>query len=221
MHRFITKNTLLGLIVAVSILAVSCDGISDADSDLGTSLDPIENVVAIDNADQVQITVNRTENAYFRIAYAGIGANDVVEDGERESWCIDWKIPIDSNDAVYTGVKLYSTENVRGWERLNYLLNIKDELLSDMDITYREIQLVIWSLRGTPQFNLNEVALEDLPPRMRSNGEAAFSYDKVNEILSIVEAGYEDLEYESGTLFAVIGETPPDVQTVISVVEKR
>lgn len=221
MYSFISKITLVGLLISLFLIAVSCDGISDADSDLDTSLQPIENVVAVDNADQVQITVNRTENAYFRIEFDGIGSNEVIENGEKESWCIDWNIPIDSNGGVYDGVKLYSTENVRGWERLNYLLNIKDDLLSDMDITYREIQLAIWSLRGLPEFNLNQIELEDLPSRMRENGEPTFSYDKVDEILSIVEAGYEDFEYVSGSLFAVIGETPADVQTVITVVEKQ
>ncbi|MCC5914469.1 MAG: hypothetical protein JJU46_08860 [Balneolaceae bacterium] len=214
------KYSALFLILAMVLFSVSCDDVMDANDDLDSSLQPVENVVPVENGDSVSITVNRAAASYFSVDVQDIGSNSIIVNGERESWCIDWQKPIDSNGGQYSNVKLYSTENVRGWQRLNYLLNIKDDLLEDLDITYREIQLAIWSLRGFPEFNLSEVALEDLPSRMRSNGEPTFSHDKVDEILSIVEDGYSDFEYESGVLYAVIAETPPDVQTVIVVVEK-
>jgi hypothetical protein len=74
-------------------------------------------------------------------------------------------------------------------------------------------------LRGNPEFNAESIEVDDLPARMRSNGEANFDKDRVNEILAIIEAGYEDFEFTDGTRYAVIAETPSDVQTVITVVE--
>lgn len=214
-------SPLVILLIASLLCIISCEGITDGDNDLDRSLDPIEDVTPVENANQVNITVNRTDSAYFRIDFQNIGENSVISNGEYESWCIDWNIPINPDGGEYSDVVIYSTENVRGWERLNYLFNIKDDLLHEMDITYREIQPSIWSLTGFPEFNLREVDLDDVPSRMRSGGEPAFSYEKVDEILSIVENGYSEFEYESGVLFAVIGETPADVQTVIGVVEKR
>lgn len=90
---------------------------------------------------------------------------------------------------------------------------------ADPELTYREIQAVVWSLRGLPEFNLNAISDEDLPSRLQSDGQANFSREKVNSILEIVDDGYEDFEFTEGTRFAVIAETPADVQTVITVVQ--
>jgi hypothetical protein len=90
---------------------------------------------------------------------------------------------------------------------------------ADPDITYREFQAVVWSLRGLPEFNLEAVLDKDLPSRLREGDEANFSREKVATILEIIEAGYRDFEFTEGTRYAVIAETPFDVQSVITVVE--
>jgi hypothetical protein len=210
-------------VIYMIVFFTACNDVTDHDdNDLGDSLTPVENVTPIEGGEGSTMTVNRG-GAYFSIQFENILPNDVIDNGTREGWCIDWQKPIDSRGGVYDDIPLYSTENVRGWEKLNYLLNIKDDLNADGErFGYREIQLAIWSLRGYPEFNLHDLEVDELPERMvDGDSEPLFSYEKVDELLSIVDAGYEDFEYEAGTKFAVIGETPSDIQTVITVVEKK
>lgn len=99
------------------------------------------------------------------------------------------------------------------WKPLNYLLNISQELKNnDPDLTYR----------ANPKFNVDTITVDDLPSLFKKEaGERNFSTEKVKQILSIVEVGYKDFIFSSGTKFAVIAETPPDVQTIFGVVEKK
>lgn len=219
----IQPNTLLSLFAFIffALIISSCGNLTSESEDLTDSLDPVENVTAIIGADSSTLTVNQSETAYFKLAFQDIQDNNDITNGYvGDGWCIDWQVSIDSNDASYTNISLYSTFNVEKWYPLNFLLNIKDDLMqADQELTYREIQLAVWSLRGYPEFNLNEVPVKNLPSRMKENGEPNFSYEKVETILEIVEAGYEDFEFTEGTKYAVIAETPSDVQTVITVVE--
>lgn len=217
-------------ILGLSLLLVSCDslfnGNKDGDKpDLGDSLDPIEEVILIEEATNSTLTVNvnSKKEAYFSIDFTNISSNTIINNGIRDAWCIDvWK-SINSNNGVYHNIKLYSTDLVEQWKPLNYLLNIEKRLRDqDPDVSWLEIQLVIWSLRAYPKFDLDSAKLEDLPGQFRSNGQPTFNTEKVKEILNIVDANYQDFNYQkSGVKFAVIGEMPVDVQTIITVVERE
>ncbi|MDZ7757199.1 hypothetical protein [Rhodohalobacter sp.] len=218
-----SKLNFLLPIYLIFIIAVftSCINSTNSEEDISDSLDPVEDVTAITGAENSSIIVNRGSDSYFVIQFSQIQNNEIIENGyEGEGWCIDWQVAIDSDNGTYDNIQLYSTFNVEKWNPLNYFFNIVDDLKSaDPELTYREFQVVIWSLRGFPEFNLEAIPNENLPSRMRTNGEINFSRDKVNTILEIVEGGYEDFEFVEGTRFAVIAETPSDVQTVITVVE--
>jgi len=215
------KISIWALCTIVLFIIAACSNPTSNDGGLEDSLDPVEDVTPITGAQNTTMNVNRGPDSYFVLGFSSVESNDVIADGMvGEGWCIDWEKPIDSNDGSYSNIPLYSTFNVESWNPLNYLFNIKEGLMNDdPELTYREIQLVVWSLRGHPEFNLEQVELESLPSRMRTDGEANFSYEKVNEILEIVENNYQDFEFVEGTKYAVIAETPADVQTVITVVE--
>lgn len=212
-------NTLI-VVLAFSTLLLSCETVT---GDLGEDSriqTVIENVSEIPGAENASITVNGHQQSFFMLEFKDIETNKVIGNGMSEGWCIDWKKPINSNNGTYSGIKLYNTFRVDGWKRLNYLLNIKEELLNeDPDLTYREIQVVIWSLRANPEFDLDKVKTEDLPGRMLTEGERNFSTEKVKAILDRVEKGFKNFQFSEGTKFAVIAATPADVQTVITVVE--
>jgi len=218
-------NKILNILLTVSILGLisSCNSITGSTengNDLEDSLNPVEEVIPVEGGENSTITVHRASDTYFNLEFSEIQSNSIINNGSGEGWCIDWQKPIDSDGGTYHGVKLYSTFNVKSWNPINYLFNIIEDLKSnDPEITGRDIQIVIWSLRGNPEFNVDTVSVDDLPARMRSNGEANFDKDRVKEILDIIQAGYEDFDYTEGTRFAVIAETPADVQTVITVVE--
>ena len=216
------KKLLLGfglLIITLLLAAPACKNLT-TESNLDDSLDPVEEVTRINGANNATITVNRAENAYFKLNFSEISENSVIGNGEGEGWCIDWQKPIDSNGGVYTNIQLYSTYNVEKWKPINYLFNIMDQLKQDdPNITYLEIQIAIWSMRGNPAFDLDTIEVTDLPGRMHSGGEPTFIREKVDYILQVVESGYRDFVPTEGSRFAVIAETPADVQTVITVIE--
>jgi len=212
----------ISLCTCFFIAITSCSDVTTSDGDLSETLDPIAEVYPIEGAENSRLTVNKGSNSYFKLAFAGISSNSIITEAEEKiGWCIDWEKPIDSDNGVYDNIPLLSTFNVEKWNRLNYLLNISNDLMaSDPEITFREIQLVVWSLRGFPEFNLNSTPVADLPSRMKdANGQPNFSYEKVDEILEIVENGHDDFEFVEGTKYAVIAQTPSDVQTVIAVAE--
>lgn len=212
-------QTLLGFLFFALIFS-SCGNLTSDSGNISESLDPVENVTAITGAENSSITVNKGSNSYFALEFSEIQSNDVIQNGfSGEGWCIDWQKPVDSDNSVYENVPLYSTFNVEKWNPLNFLFNIMNELeQADPELTYREFQAVVWSLRGFPEFNLEAISDENLPSRLRSDGQANFSREKVSNILQIIEAGYKDFEFTEGTRYAVIAETPSDVQTVITVV---
>lgn len=212
------------LISFVSLLLVvlifSCDDSITSDEELEETFNPVEKVIPVSGAGQSTIVVNRSDQTYFNIEFLDISENSVIANGVGEGWCIDWQKAIDSNNGRYEDISLYSTFQVEKWKPTNYLLNIKEELhANDPDLTYREIQVAIWAMQGLPEFDLDEVSMDDIPPRMMTNGEPNFSFDKVRAILQRVNDEYRNFEFVEGTKFAVIAETPSDVQTVITVVE--
>lgn len=222
MEKRIRITICLMLLVLVGI-SVSCKkDISGSDPEISDALDPIEEVVSVPGGENVTITVNknRDNQAYFSVGFNGIQENAIINNTTRDGWCIDIRTPINRNNTVYEGIKLYSTFRVDSWKRMNYLFNIKEQLVADdPSLTWREFQLAIWSLRLYPQFKLDEVAVEDLPNEMHTNGEPRFDREKVRDLLDRVESGYQDFEYEPGVKYAVIIETPADVQTLITFVE--
>ncbi len=223
-------NTLVTVKIGVVLLLfVACESVFNGNKksdspDLGDSLDPIEEVTLINGAENATLTVriNKDETTYFTIELTNIESNEIIDNSIYDAWCIDvWK-SIDSNNGNYQNIELYSTYLVEKWKPVNYLLNIQTELMNqDSEITWLEIQLAIWSLRAYPEFDLESVALEELPGQFRSNGESTFNSEKVKEILNIVDASYQDFDYtKDGVKFAVAAEMPIDVQTVILIVEK-
>ncbi|MEL7834386.1 hypothetical protein [Fodinibius sp. Rm-B-1B1-1] len=215
--------------LVASIMFMACENPltgnkDDRKPDLGESLTPIEEMSLIEGAESATLTINinGAKKAYFNIEFSNIGSNKIIDNELKDGWCIDvWK-SIDSNDGVYTNIKLYSTHLVEQWKPVNYLLNVQQALRNnDPQITWLEIQLVIWSLRAYPEFDLETTSIENLPGQFRKDGKALFSYEKVYEILDFVEANYKSFNFDqNGAKFAVVAEMPIDVQTVITIAEK-
>lgn len=208
------------LFLALAFFIISaCKGITNS-SEVEDSLEPVSEVSFINGSENTVLTVNRSQESFFELNFENVGSTDVVENGPGSGWCIDWQKPIDSNGGVYSDIRLYSTFLVEKWNPLNFLLNIEEQIReADSEITFLEIQLAIWSLQGFPEFDIDNVELDELPPRMLENGQPAFNIEKVKEILDIVNEGHSGFAFVEGTKFAVIAETPADVQTVITVVQ--
>lgn len=219
-----TKFATYILLVVLFTFNTSCKkNLTRGEDDIVESLKPVEEVILIEGAENATIIVNTNKDSYFSIEFSNIEQNDVISNGKRDSWCIDVYKSINSNNAVYNNVPLYSTYLVEKWMPINYLLNIQEQLKeNDQDLTWLEIQAAIWSLRVNPKFDLDEVKIENLPGQFHSNGQPTFSYEKVKQIVELVGDEYKDFDYSKrGTKFAVVAELPVDIQTVFAVVEKK
>lgn len=211
------------LVLIASLLITSCKkNFTDSDPEIRESLETVEEVNLISGGENATVTINlnKDEEAYFDVEFSNIEPNDVITNGTQKGWCIDIWTSINHNGGVYKNIPLYSTYLVEEWKPLNYLLNIEEELReNDSDVSWREIQLVIWSLRGNPEFNLDEVKVEDLPSAMQSNGEPRFNAQKVKDLIELVENDHENFDYSEAPKLVVVAEMPSDVQTFITVVE--
>ena len=206
------------LLTMTALLLSGCSEIV-SNTQIDDSLENVEEVSLIEGADNITVTVNKGDESYFTLGLRGVSNQLEYLTHANLGWCIDWQTPINSNGGVYSGVKAYSTLGVESWNRINYILNHIEELRGLFpDTSFREIQLVIWSLRGNPEFNIDEVDLSDLPPEFRDNGNPLFDQNLVKDILNFVDEQYSDWSYTDGDFYAVILETPADVQTLITIV---
>lgn len=212
-------------ILVFGFLAVnlSCNSTStSSEEELSQSLELIEEVTEIKGGENITIVVNLNDSkeSYFSIQFNNITSNEVIDNGVRDSWCIDVRAPLDTNNGTYNNIQLYSTHLVDKWRPVNYLFNIKDDLMADdQKLTWREFQIAIWALRSNPKFDLDEIKVEELPNAFRNEGKPNFNIEKVKELLDITKAGFEGFEYPEGSKYAVIAATPPEIQTVITFVE--
>jgi hypothetical protein len=221
-----SSKLITSLLLIVIIGGISCKKVTTGNStEIIDSLEPIEAVTPVESGENVTliVNINAGKQAYFDLEFENIQSNSIIGNGEWDGWCIDVFKSIDSSDGEYNNVKLFSTDLVEKWMPINYLLNIQDELRADdEELTWLEIQVAVWSLRAYPKFNLDEVTLTDLPGQFHKDGEPLFSYEKVEDILALVDSEYKEFDYtQKGTKFAVVAELPVDVQTVFAVVEKK
>jgi len=223
MKRLASFITFTIIATVLTINSACQKNATSSDDDLNKTLELVEEVSEIPGGENATITVNRndTEESYFSIEFSNINPNDILENGVKDSWCIDVRAPLDTDNGTYRDIQLYSTYLVDQWRPVNYLFSMREELKVDNpDLTWREFQIAIWALRTNPEFNLNEISMEELPDAFKKDGQLNFSIEKVNKLLDIAEAGYEDFDYAEGSKYAVIAATPPEVQTVITFVER-
>jgi hypothetical protein len=214
--------TLLAAAVITILYFSSCsDNTSDSlqfneELQVFTDLEPVEGtndlIVNLKRGQDVGV------DSWFVFNFRNIEPDAILQNGEMKGWCVEWNKPIRANNTDHTDINALSTLNNEKWKDLNYFLNIKDELQeADPELTFRDIQAVIWSLIGIPEFNLDELADADLPTRLLdSNGIAAFSREKVKEIVASVKEGSSDFVVEEGNLFAILLETGDDKQNLMA-----
>jgi len=176
-------------------------------SSLEESVEPFLELQAIEGASNVTMVVNRGEakglDSYFAFEVRNIKSNGVVREGLKEGWCLEWNKPIRQNNDIHSGVEMYNTSGSKAWKPANYLMNIKDELkASDPDLTYREIQVALWSLIEEPRFNLDKILENDqMPSRLLKNGQPNFSVEKVKNIVDRVRSEVPNYEVKPGSPF--------------------
>jgi len=218
------RLTVIGaLFIAGTIgLMVSCNDYNALD--IQESLDVIPNVTLVDGAENATIRVERGADSYFNVNISNIEWNNLVSEGKREAWCLSWKDPISSDNTPYEGIGVYSTKGDKSFASVNRLFTIKPQLMrNDPDITYREIQIAIWSLLDHPKFDMHDT--ERLPSRFKTNGQPNFDKAKVENIIQAVKSSGPSMQRSlSGGLASersiCILATDPDTQTIAVVCDE-
>lgn len=201
-------------LASVALTLPNCD--STQPSGIESSLDPIPELAVIEGAENAAFTINRGVNSYFSIEVSNIEPNPFIAGGIANGWYMNWTIPIESDNTTLKGLKLYSSFGDDKWKAVNYLLNIRASLMSEIDgLTYREIQAAIWTLLDFPEFDLDTVRAGQLPGDMAENGQFNFDIQKVNQIVNHVNDNYESFQYSAVSAYAVIAETPSNTQPII------
>jgi hypothetical protein len=177
---------LFTVMLGAALMLNSCDNISSPE--LEESLEVVPNVTLIDGAENTSIRVNRGTNSYFDVDISNVGWNTLISNGKRGAWCLSWNDPINSNDATYDGVGVYSTRGDDRFDMVNRLFTMKSEITrNDPGITWREIQVAIWALLDYPKFDMN--AVSELPRDFRTDGQANFDKQRVDYIVQTVSSG--------------------------------
>jgi len=145
-----------------------------------------------------------------------VKSNPFLAAGQNEAWCLEWKKDLRSSGDLHKDVKWFSSEKNDKWKPLNYFFSIRKQLQKDdPDLTFREIQAVVWVLAGemgiAPEFNVLSLPVDQLPARLRSNGEVNFSREKVSAIATTVLRKAPDA---SVPFSGVIAQTAEDQQDI-------
>lgn len=204
-----TKLLSIVLIVFGFLYIASCDNSLNNAPDLEDSLELFAGLDQIPEAENTSVLINRgtdpQNDGYFRVEIGNVLPNQFIKNVETEAWCLEWKKPLRSNNDLHTGVKIFATGNNDKWKPLNYLFSLRHKLQADdPELTYREIQAVVWSLAGymeiAPEFNLDKLSDGELPSRLRTNGRANFSREKVKAITQKVLSEYKTFTSNVGGL---------------------
>jgi len=214
MKRFQNKTThLMGLLILSVLYFGACQ--NNVDTTFEDSVTPYMELQSIQQASNATFTVNKGDSkgldSYFAYDISNIESTGLLGEGLSEGWCLEWDKPIGSNNSIYNGIQMFNTFGSETWKPANYLMNIKDELKAeDPKITYREIQVALWSLIETPRFNLNEALANDhIPSRLMEDGKPNFSVNRVNKIVDRVRSESGDFTYSNNSdylLFAYVGD---------------
>ena len=185
-------------------------------SSLEESVKPYLELQAVDGASNVTVTVNRGAakglDSYFAVDFTNFESNGIISEGLTEGWCLDYQKPIDQNNDVHEGIKMFNTFGSENWKPANYLMNIKNELKqNDPSLTYKEIQVALWSLIEVPAFNIDKVLAEgSMPSRLMTNGTPNFNIEKTKGIINKVRNEVDDFVYKPGTPVIVYSNTIVD-----------
>ena len=121
-----------------------------------------------------------------------------LNDGSaKEAWCIEWNE--DASFGLNEGTELFSTKGQDAWKELNYFMAIKDDLKAqDPELTYKEIQVVIWSLIDKPSFDVDKISTyENISERIYKDGQPQFDVQKVKDIVNDVHQYFEENKNKS------------------------
>jgi hypothetical protein len=203
--------TFITTIIVSALIFAACDVISEKSFE--ESLAPYLELESITEGPNSSIVVNRGSamnmDSYFTFNVKSNTRSGLIREGLKEGWCLEWDKPIAQNGDLHEGVEFYSTFGSETWKPANYLLNIKDELKNeDPKLTYKEIQVALWSVIDNPKFILEDVLKAgDMPSRLMRDGQPDFDIARVKSIVDRVRSNYNNYSYKPSIPFITYART--------------
>jgi len=213
LHRNLAVSALFA---AILIYTAACE--NTVNNSFEQSVAPYIELEAVEGASNTTFTIHKGDtkgmNSFFAFDVSEVSNSTIVKEGLTEGWCLEWNKPITSNGDVHRGIDNYSTYGSETWRPLNYLLSIKNRLIAeDPSITYKEIQVSIWSLIEEPRFDLEEVlASGNMPSSMMTDGQPNFSIEKVKAIVEKVRLENSTYTYSPNSPYLIFAHTGDDSQ---------
>lgn len=204
---------LLGILLTF-ILISSCKRYFNQ-PDISESIEFIKSTVPIPEAQNVTMDLKDGHSAgsLHLVNFSNIKANSFINNGLKKAWCIEWDVR--SIKGIQKNVKLHSTAGKSYWNKLNYLLN-QIENLREMypELTWREIQVVIWSIVDYKPFSIDEIpSYRSFPGNFYNDGEYLFDVPLSKKIIQMVE---DNSNNSPGEKFAIIVENEGQIITTSS-----
>src|SRR6056297_11413 len=207
------------LFCAVTLFLSACQ--DNVSPNIEDSLDLFSGLEAIPEASQTAVTIHQGSDpamdGYFNIMVDGVETNPFLSPGTYQAWCLEWNKNLRSNGDEHADVSWYNTASSTTWKPMNYLLSITDDLKADdPELTYRDIQAVIWVIAGemgiAPEFDVMNLPVNRIPSRLRSGDELAFSREKAAAIASkVIQEAPEAVIPTHG----IVAQTASDEQDII------
>lgn len=198
--------SLMALCVGLTLILTSCE--QSTDPGLIESFQVVNQVTPITTVpiESMNIGSRNDQDSYLTVAL-----NHGVS---REGWCIEWNS--EQSFGIKNGARLYSTKDQDRWKKLNYFMNVKNDFLAeDPDLTYREIQVAIWSIIDNPTFNVDKISTYRHIPRIWENGEILFNVQKVKNILQQFDEYFADITEQSAINVPGVTFIENDGQTIM------
>jgi len=209
------------IFLTANLLFIACDN-SVTPSTFEESIDMVVGLNPVSGTENSTIKVSQGEDmgmdSWFVFEIDQMQPNGFVENGVVEGWCVEWTKAVESNGTAHKNNMSYSTFGKEKWKPLNFFLSIKDQLkVEDPNLTFKEMQAVIWSLVAEPKFDLNTLKNEELPKRLKDrNGNPDFSKTKVLQIVDRVLSNLDSFEYDQNKPSATMHDLGNDKQVIIT-----
>jgi len=169
--------------------------------------------VAGGNNVSIEIGDGHDVGALFTVNISGIQHNSTLLNGTKKAWCIEFDATALKREQ--DGAKLYSTKGQELWRPLNYFLSIKEAIKQRYpQLTWKEIQIIIWSLIEHKPFNIDHIGeYEYFDANFFRNGRYLFDVSLTKEVLSYVRTNYSRQKELTSDTYAII--IVNDGQTII------
>jgi len=202
MHHY-TANALSIIALFFILFISSCEQYSN--SGIEESVAFIESTTPIAEAQNVTMDLRSGVNSFalHLIELSNIGPNSIIKNGVKKSWCIEWDV--NSINGIQQNVKLHSTEGQAYWNKLNYLLNRIDIYKQAYpELSYKEIQIAIWSVVDNKPFSIDDIPeYQNFPSTFYKDEEFQFNVSTAREIIEDIRSSADNGTFDK---FAIVVE---------------